>query len=193
MKSSFMKQMLWTAGLVLFVGGAGLIHSLLKAKPKDAGAGFTLVPAGSRSAAVSGPEPRWTEPWQENMARGQLWELRNNCRLFWQREGADAECRIDAITQPPYSFSLHPPEWSPDMGSANVTLISGDAGSFAATARHSDSEIVWTVDAEGEVRCANFAERVCEDRTHFTREQILDEVKQWGGKVDADSRYVVIE
>ncbi len=193
MKSTFTKQVLWTAAFVLIAGGAGLAHSHFNAKPQAKGPGFAFVPAGSKDSPVSGTQPRWSEPWQENMARGQLWELRNNCRLFWQREGGGAECRIDAITQPPYGFTLQPPEWSADMGSAHVTLISGYAETFAATAKHADSDIVWELDLEGEVRCMNFAQELCERRTHFNREPLVREAREWGGNVDADSRYVVIE
>lgn len=134
-----------------------------------------------------------TEPWQENMAKGQLQELYMNCKMFWDREGDDQPCSIEQVSHAPYHFSQTPKDRDEDEGFAPVTLTTGFKTGFSARANHENSSVVWTIDNAGEFNCSLGVESACEAITHLTREEILAEAREFAGDVPDDAQYIEIK
>lgn len=134
-----------------------------------------------------------TEPWQENMALGQLQDLYINCENFWQQEGDDQPCSIEQVSQSPYYFSQAPSDRPKDEGFAPVTLLSGNREGFSAKASHENSPVIWTINNEGKFKCSLGVHKACVAITHLTREEILAEVREYYGDVPDDVDYIEIQ
>ncbi len=134
-----------------------------------------------------------TEPWQENMALGQLHDLFANCKTFWGQEGEDQPCSIEQVSQSPYYFSQTPGDRPKDEGFARVTLLSGNIENFSAESSHENSPVVWTINSEGKFKCSLRAHKACVAITHLTREEILAEVREYYGDVPDDVEYIEIK
>ncbi len=134
-----------------------------------------------------------TEPWQENMARGQLQDLYINCKTFWEQEGVGQACTLEAVSQSPYYFSQTPSDRPEDEGFAPVTMLSGNRDNFSAQSSHENSPVMWTINDEGKFKCSLGAHRACVAITHLTREEILAEVREFYGEVPDDVEYIEIK
>ena len=132
-----------------------------------------------------------TEPlvWQETYAWGQLQELFNNCKLYWDRE--DAPCNLDDIKEKPYYYQDVPSDRDPEEGRVEINLVSGDSEYFEATARHEKSHIIWTIDENGETTCSLGNADACWNASHFSRKEVMDEVHSvFGDDVPDDARSI---
>lgn len=118
--------------------------------------------------------------WQETYAWGQLQELFNNCKLYWERE--DNPCNLEDIKERPYYYKDVPSDRDPEEGRVEVNLVSGYRDSFEATARHEKSPIVWSIDANGETTCSLGSTNACWNASHLTKKEVIDEVKSVFGE-----------
>ncbi len=130
-----------------------------------------------------------TNVWQETYAWGQLQELFNNCKMYWEIEGTP--CTLEDIEEKPYYYQEIPSDRDPEEGWVEVNLISGDPESFEATGRHVRSQIIWTIDANGETTCSLGSTDACWKASHFSRKEVMDEVKSvFGDDVPNNARSV---
>ena len=117
-------------------------------------------------------------PWQETYAWGQLQDLFNTCRVYWNMPESDGDCTLEGIEEPPFLFREDPVDRSPDEGWVELILISGERYSFEATARHEKSKIVWSIDADGETTCSLGSANACWNASHSSQKEIMDEIHQ---------------
>ena len=164
------------AALAIIIGG--YFGNFKSPKPPEADLPFT----GSASSTAS-------VVWQETYAWGQLQNLLNNCKLYWERE--DTSCNLEDIKERPYYYQDVPSDRDPEEGRVEVNFISGDPESFEATARHEKSQIIWTIDADGETTCSLGSANACWNASHFSKKEVIDEVKSvFGDDVPDNARSV---
>lgn len=127
--------------------------------------------------------------WQETYAWGQLQELFNNCKRYWERE--NSACNLEDIKEKPYYYQDVPSDRNPEEGQVEVNLIAGDIEEFKATARHEKSQITWTIDANGETTCSLGNADACWNASHFSKKEVIGEVKSvFGDDVPENARSV---
>ncbi|PIQ95946.1 MAG: hypothetical protein COV67_12195 [Nitrospinae bacterium CG11_big_fil_rev_8_21_14_0_20_56_8] len=185
-KGSDFKWML--LGVLALLAAGGLVSGVWSGKP-----GKVHTDVNPKVSHREYPSPTRGQPYRENFAREQLMSLYRNCELFWEQEGTGTPCTPPAISEPPYTFSLNPPDRPRDEGTVEIKIESGGMDSFFATAQHEESEIVWGMDSAGRVRCINFDPEECEARTHLSRQEVLDEVREFAGPVDDNATSIEVK
>lgn len=133
-----------------------------------------------------------SEPWQENYAWGQLQDIYRSCKAYWEQNGTP--CTLEDIDELPYLYQEIPVDRTPEEGFVEVELVSGDLEDFEATARHENSDIVWTIDADGITTCSLGSADACWNASHLSRKEVMDEVKSvFGDDVPDNARSMEIK
>ena len=129
-------------------------------------------------------------PWQETYAWGQLQDLFNTCRVYWNMPESDGDCTLEG-EESPFLFREDPVDRSPDEGWVELILISGERYSFEATARHEKSKIVWSIDADGKTTCSPGSANACWNASHSSQKETMQEVHHvFGDDVPDDARSI---
>lgn len=133
-----------------------------------------------------------TEPWQETYAQGQLQDLYHHCQSYWATKKAGSDCAIYKASHP--TFSLPPNDRAWEDEAVEVAIISGEEGTFSATARHEDSPIVWTINAAGQTTCSLGSKEACWNVSHRSQKVIIKEVRHvFGDDVPMDATSMEIK
>ena len=172
------KQSLIAALVIVSLGVGGVFFMIERPSPK-----IRVAP----DIEIELPD---TEPWQENMARGQLLHLHRNCEILWKQEGDMEPCSIEKLTGPGYYFSLHPVDWTKEQGTVEVAIETGYPPNFIAHARHVNSPVKWTINHDEHFKCSLGNAWACNVITHVPREDILREVREYVGDVLDDTDYI---
>ncbi len=160
----------------------------------------TLVAVGiiawtvyQKTAGSKGSSPD-TEPWQETYAWGQLQDLYHSCQSYWTLKKAGSDCAIEKVSQSPFSFRLQPNDRASEDGAVEVKIISGGEDTFSATARHENSPVVWTIDADGQTTCSLGSDTACWNVSHRSQKEVMKEVRHvFGDDVPEDTTSIEIK
>ena len=135
---------------------------------------LTLTACGqSTDSKSSGSDP---VPWQETYAWGQLQDLHSFCKSYWSMEDSDEICSIEAISNPPLNYRKIPVDRAPEDGRVEVVIVSGEEDTFSATARHENSSITWTINADKETTCSLGSEDACLNAKHHSKREVMEEI-----------------